>query len=281
MPVRRHILNGFLSSLVACGLAAGEERSSRSSTPGRRVPLSATPQGQSAQGPVLTAQGQPSPGMMGPPEMPRGLPPSGSPMGPQLGPQFGQQYGPPAPPLRMRDCSWILIDAPPPRRVKVHDIVTVIIDEKSEVTQNSRFDRQRNIVFRAQLREFLRIGTSGNLRPAALDQPSIDTQLRSQMNSYGTAKTNEGLKYRIGATVVDVLPNGTLVLEARKTIRTDAEVWEYSLTGRCRTEDINANNTLVSENVADLNISKILHGKVRDSAERGWLTALYDLLLPF
>jgi flagellar L-ring protein precursor FlgH len=181
----------------------------------------------------------------------------------------------------MRDCSWILIDAPPPRRVKVHDIVTVIIDEKSEVTQNSRFDRQRNIVFRAQLREFLRIGTSGNLRPAALDQPSIDTQLRSQMNSYGTAKTNEGLKYRIGATVVDVLPNGTLVLEARKTIRTDAEVWEYSLTGRCRTEDINANNTLVSENVADLNISKILHGKVRDSAERGWLTALYDLLLPF
>lgn len=211
------------------------------------------------------APGSGAPGQLQPPPSPFALP--------------GQMTA--VPPPRMREVSWIFIESAPPKKVRVHDILTVMIDEKSEVVQTSRFDRQRNILLRAQLREFLRIGTSGNLRPAALDQPQVDAQLRSQMNSYGNAKTNEGMKYRIAATVVDVLPNGTLVLEARKTIRTNTEVWEYSLTGRCRTEDIQANNTIVSENIADMNISKVERGKVRDSADRGWFTWLYDILLPF
>src|SRR5262245_51490647 len=48
----------------------------------------------------------------------------------------------PIPPraLRRRDLSWIYIDRPRPRKVGVHDIITVIVDEKSEVTQNSRFN---------------------------------------------------------------------------------------------------------------------------------------------
>ncbi len=189
----------------------------------------------------------------------------------------------PIPPraLRRRDLSWIYIDRPRPRKLGVHDIITVIVDEKSESTQNSRFNRQRNIIFNAILREFIRINSQGNLATAASDAPGIQGQLQSQMQSYGQGLSQEGLKYRIAATVVDILPNGTLILEARKSILTNDALWEYSLTGRIRTQDVAGNNSVLSENVADLKITKRENGKIPDSTKRGILTKLYDWWLPF
>lgn len=193
----------------------------------------------------------------------------------------GPMIGPPPPGPRMRDMSWIFIDTPHARDINVHDIITVIVSENSEVTQDSVFNRQRNAQLKAQLRQFVRIDDDGNLAPAALDQPTIDGQLRSQLQSFGRAQSREGMRYRIAATVVDVLPNGTVILEARKTIRTNNDVWQYSLTGRIRSEDVLANNTVLSENIADLDIIKRESGKIRDSAKRGILMTLYDWLLPF
>jgi flagellar L-ring protein precursor FlgH len=183
--------------------------------------------------------------------------------------------------LSRRDLSWIHIDRPRPRKVGVHDIVTVIVDEKSEVLQNSRFNRQRNGVFKAELKDFIRLSDSFTLENAAANSPAIDAQLRSQLQSFAQGMSQEGMKYRIAATVVDVLPNGTLVLEARKSIRTNSELWEYSLTGRIRTQDIGANNTITSENVAELRIVKREHGKIYDGTKRGIFLTLYDWLLPF
>src|SRR5260221_9415293 len=92
----------------------------------------------------------------------------------------------PGRPLRRRDLSWLYIDRPKPRKVGVHDIITVVVDEKSESTQNSRFNRQRNIIFNGILREWLKINGKGNLAVAAADAPGIQSQLQSQLQSYGT-----------------------------------------------------------------------------------------------
>src|SRR5262245_20284417 len=44
-------------------------------------------------------------------------------------PNFGVPPGPiPPRPLRRRDLSWIYIDRPRPRKLAVHDIITVIVD---------------------------------------------------------------------------------------------------------------------------------------------------------
>jgi flagellar L-ring protein precursor FlgH len=217
------------------------------------------------------------PSMFGPPPMGMGQPGYADEPGPEavLPPPPGMRS------IRRRELSWIYIDPPKPRKLAVHDIITIIVDEKDELVQNKRFNRQRNIVFNAQLQEFIRLNDNGNLAPAAENQPAINGSLRSQMQSYGQGIDQQGIKYRIAATIVDVLPNGTLILEARKTIRSNTELWEYSLTGRIRAQDIAANNTAVSENIADLNIVKTDHGKFQDSTKRGYITRLYDFLLPF
>lgn len=120
---------------------------------------------------------------------------------------------------RIRDYSWIYIEPPVPPEIKLHDIVTIIVDEKSEVIMNSKFNRQRRSNLKAELKEFIRLGNTGNLANAAANAPTIDAQLQGTLNSTGQLTDQEGIKYRIAATVVDVLPNGVLQLEARKKFR--------------------------------------------------------------
>ena len=73
---------------------------------------------------------------------------------------------------RIRDYSWIYIDTPVPLEIKLHDIVTIIVDEKSEVIMNSRFNRQRMSKLKAELKEFVRLGNRGNLINAAVNAPT-------------------------------------------------------------------------------------------------------------
>ncbi|MCC7422344.1 MAG: flagellar basal body L-ring protein FlgH [Planctomycetaceae bacterium] len=194
-------------------------------------------------------------------------------------PQSYEDFGAPR---GIQQLSMIYVQPPPPREIKVHDLVTIVVNEKSQVTMNSTFNRQRNATYKAQLKEFLRIGKTGNLRPAAEeDQPTIDTNLQGRLQTTGILQDNEGMTFRIQAEVAEVLPNGVLVLEARKQNVSNREAWEYTFTGKARAEDVNKDNTILSERVANQVITKKSKGKVYDSTSRPWGTRLWDKLFPF
>jgi len=66
------------------------------------------------------------------------------------------------------------------------------------------------------------------------------------------------------------------VLEAHQEFRNNDEIWERSLSGIIRPEDILPNNTVLSEDVSELRIAKTERGQVRDGYRRGWLYRLMD-----
>jgi flagellar L-ring protein precursor FlgH len=188
---------------------------------------------------------------------------------------------PPRRPISVRDFGWTYIDAPAPREIALHDIVTILVDEKAETQFQSRFNRQRNASFKAELKEFLRLDDEGNLATAVGDGVSIDSNLRGRLQSDGSVVDREGIRYRIAATVVGVLPNGNVVLEARKAISSNDGIWEYTLTGTIASRDIKSDYTAVSETIANLQIEKRQKGKIADSTQRPWGMWLYDKLSPF
>lgn len=201
-------------------------------------------------------------------------------------------YGPPPPshdfyegargrgiPIRRLD--RFMIDPPEPHEIKVHDIVTILVDEKAETTLNSRFDSTRNTTFNAELGEFVRIGDEGNLENAAPNQPAIDFNQQARRQFTGRAIDQEGIRYRIAASVVDVRPNGNLVLEARKSINANQDMWEYSLTGEIRPGDVLPNNTALSENIANLRIDKKSRGRIYGTTRMNWGQKLMNALWPF
>lgn len=178
-------------------------------------------------------------------------------------------------------CPPIDVDRPRPKKVGVNDIITVIIDENSEVKRKSKFNRTRSAIDTAQRSESLQINGSNDLDLAAGNTPGINGQLGSQLQSTEQGLTWERMKYSIAARVVDILPNGTLILEGHKSIRSNTELWEYSLTGRIRSQDVVGNSTVNSENIADLTISKRETGKNYESTKRGFINRFFDSFRPF
>jgi flagellar L-ring protein precursor FlgH len=209
------------------------------------------------------------------------VPPTQLPAQPAVPPLPGGDYSAFERPLLMPNHSWIFIEAAAPREIHVHDIVTIIVKEISESAVDARFNRQRRGTLLAELGEFVRIGETGNLVSAAENEPTIDGNLNARLDATGRVTERELMVYRIAATVVDVLPNGNLVLEARKQIASNGDLWEHTLTGTIRSVDINRDNTCLSENIADLRIGKRLSGRVHDSTRRAWGVRLLDKIFPF
>ncbi len=186
------------------------------------------------------------------------------------------------PPGGVRDFSWILVEAPPPPAlIKVHDIITIEVDEKAEVIVNSRFNRQRNGTFKAQLKNFVRITEGPTLENSASTQPTIEGTLQNRLQTIGQGTDSEGITYKIAATVVDVLPNGTIVLEARKSVRSNQDFFEYRLTGRLDKGKIKPDRTARTEDIAELKIERVQRGKIFDSTKVNWGTRIMDVIWPF
>jgi flagellar L-ring protein FlgH len=221
------------------------------------------------------------------PEGPYG-PPAGAPPGPGIAPPPGPSlydgrgdFFAAHPPMLVRDFAWSYVDTPKPHEVKVHDIITVTVKEAAETNAKSTYNRQRNGQYTAQLAQFIRINAQGNLDNAAQNSPEIDGELQSRLQSTGQVTESESIKYRIAATVVDILPNGILVLEAHKSIVDNKDLWEYTLTGKVDPKKVSPDGSVLSENIADLSISKNQHGKLHDSTKRAWFIELYDWIGPF
>jgi len=207
------------------------------------------------------------------------------------GPIPAPMYAPALPPPSLIKVHDIITSSPtfglflheePPSLIKVHDIITIEVDEKAEVTVNSRFNRQRNGSYQLALKEFIRLRSDGpTMENSASTEPTIEGNLQNRLQTIGQLTDLEGITYKIAATVVDVLPNGTIVLEARKSIRTNQDVFEYRMTGRIDKGKVKPDRSARTEDIAELKIERVQKGKVFDSTKTAWGTRLMDLLMPF
>jgi flagellar L-ring protein precursor FlgH len=146
-------------------------------------------------------------------------------------------------------------ETPRPRIFKVRDVITVTMKEAAETNAK----RQRNGQYEAQLVQFTRINAEGNLNNAAQKSPEIDAELQSRLQSAGRVTESESTNYRIAATVVEILPNGVLVLDAHKSGVSNTDLWEYSLTGKVDPKKVSPDGSVLSVNIADLCIAKRQH----------------------
>ena len=81
-------------------------------------------------------------------------------------------------------------------------------------------------------------------------------------------------------TVVDVLPNGNLVIEGAKTIRTSKQdIYSY-MRGIVRPVDISATNTILSSKIADAQVEFIPAGELSEAQKKGWLLRGLEKIRP-
>jgi flagellar L-ring protein precursor FlgH len=192
-----------------------------------------------------------------------------------------QQKGP----LTLENSSFIYRRLPPEsvkRELKINDIVTVLVDYRSSMLSEGDANAQRTTGLSAVLSDWLKFDGK-DLFPAPLNRgdPKIRGQLDSEFEAEADTSTNDSLTFRIGAQVIDIRPNGNLVIEARREIQINEEMWIQSLTGVVRRQSIGPDRTVRSDEIAELRIEKKEKGFVRESYQRGWFTKWYDTWKPF
>lgn len=174
----------------------------------------------------------------------------------------------------------------PPARSRVYqryDIVTIRVDEISRALAEGNIEARRNTLYDALLKDWIKLEGLNKVRPAQQEDgdPRVQGSTNQLYRADASMETRESLSFNIAARIVDIRPNGDLVLEARKSIRINDNVFETALTGICRPTDIAADNVVLSRDLLDLQITKMDQGRLRDNYARGWFTRWFDTLNPF
>jgi flagellar L-ring protein precursor FlgH len=155
------------------------------------------------------------------------------------------------------------------------DILTVIIREQQRLAIDEETDLQKDGSLDARLEEF-------GLKPNAF-QPLPTVKGNFTRDFQGTGKIDkDGLfEARISVIVLDVQPNGNLVVEGKRNIILGDERKLIRLTGLVRPQDVSSTNTIRSENVANAAIAFEGNGSVTRTTSRGWFSRFLDFVWPF
>jgi flagellar L-ring protein FlgH len=174
-----------------------------------------------------------------------------------------------------------------PKKFQKNDIVTIIVAENSSTATSSATKSEKKQDFDFALQQFLQLTHSASGLPTVgvVGQPSKLPEVKFKYDNSRDASADQNrtdtFTVRISATVVDVKPTGTMVIEAVRKISVDKEVQEYKMSGICRVEDITAENTVISTQLANLNLSKKTSGEVHNGVKSGWLNNIIDKFNPF
>jgi len=96
-----------------------------------------------------------------------------------------------------------------------------------------------------------------------------------------TLKYDRRLRSEIAVQVIDVLPNGNLVIEGQRMISFGAERMFASMRGIARPYDVTAQNTVPSTLVADVRIDYIPEGSYSFMGKQGWLQRIDQKISPW
>ncbi|HVU15301.1 MAG TPA: flagellar basal body L-ring protein FlgH [Candidatus Didemnitutus sp.] len=157
------------------------------------------------------------------------------------------------------------------------DILTIVVSE-SVAAQNSQSTKSsRDSSIADAVSSFLYPSTG--LHKGAL--PSVSITGKASYDGGGDISNTQSLASRAAVLVTDVLPNGNLVIEGVRVVTFSGETQYVVLHGLVRADDIAADNTVQSSNIADARVEFYSEGQLTDAQKRGWLTKLYEKLRPF
>ena len=179
--------------------------------------------------------------------------------------------------------SWTYVPPAPARTLKLHDIVSIRIDEVATSLSTGNATSRKTTSYDATIKDWIRLVGLDTIKPAPQSDgnPRIQTEQNEVYRGDSTIRTSESFTRNIAAEIVDIKPNGLIVLDATKVIEENDNSWRYSLTGTCRSQDIGPDNIVLSRNLIQSHIKKIDLGHVRDGYSRGWLTKLVARIKPF
>jgi flagellar L-ring protein precursor FlgH len=167
------------------------------------------------------------------------------------------------------------------RAVRLGDILTIVVQENTSTSKDNNTQTSKKSALDASIATFLYSPAASGLLTKGGQMPAIKYNSKHDFDGGGKINNSEKIVARIAVTVVDRLPNRNLVVQGTRRTAFSGETQDVVLRGIVRSEDIAANNTVFSYNVADATISFLSKGAVTSAQRKGWFTRIWDKVTPF
>jgi len=160
---------------------------------------------------------------------------------------------------------------------RVHDVVMIVVGESLTASTDGQVKDSRASSANSNITALF-----GALKSTSKLQNLLGTSASSGLTAQGQSTTDSSLTTTFGAEVVDVLPNGMLVVQATRQLTFSQQTQLITLRGLVRPEDVSSQNQVLSNAMTDLELEVTGRGIVNDSTYRQIpLVRLLERLLVF
>jgi flagellar L-ring protein precursor FlgH len=149
------------------------------------------------------------------------------------------------------------------KAVRLHDVVSIVVSESLAASTDGQVKNSRASNTTSGL-----TGLFGKLKASNSLQNLLGATSSSGLTAQGQSTTNSSLATTFGGEVVDVLPNGMLVVQATRQLTFSQQTQLIKLRGLVRPEDVSAQNEVQSTAMTDLELEVTGKGIVNDSTYR-------------
>lgn len=149
------------------------------------------------------------------------------------------------------------------RAMHTHDLISIVVGETLSASTDGSVKNARSSNASSQVASlFSKLSAANSL------QNLVAQNSASGLTAQGQSVTNSSLNTVVGGQVVDVLPNGVLVIEADRQVAFNQQTQMIRLRGLVRPSDVNAANQVLSTAVTDLELEVVGKGIINDYTYR-------------
>ncbi len=161
------------------------------------------------------------------------------------------------------------------RAFKVGDILTVNIRVNDKASFDNKTDRSRTN------KSGINFGLSGSTADSSVDAKG-DLAFGSSTSTKGDGSTerSEKLNLLVAAVVTGVIENGNLLISGSQEVRVNHELRILNVAGIVRPQDVDANNMIAYERIAEARISYGGRGRLTEVQQPPWGQQAIDLFSP-
>lgn len=153
---------------------------------------------------------------------------------------------------------------------RIGDAITIIVVESSQASNNASTSAGREST--------LGFSGSGSLDQTLLPKANLSIGSQNDFNGSGSTKTTGLIKTKISASIDSLFANGNMRISGSKKITINGEEQIILIKGTVRPSDIYADNTVLSYNISDAEITFEGSGIIDSAQHSGWLTKLFHWL---
>ena len=161
------------------------------------------------------------------------------------------------------------------RARRIGDTITINLVERNTAQKSANANATRNGNMTAGIGPISRLPLSG------LNGLELEAEAESDFNGKGAAAANNVFNGTITVTVIDVYPNGNLLVSGEKMVAINQGNEFIRFSGVVNPATVTTSNTVQSTQVADARIEYKGSGYINDNQVMGWLQRFFVALLPF